>query len=139
MITIYTDGACKGNPGPGGYACIIRDEFGTHKTLSGGDVATTNNRMELMAAIVALESLEVKSSITLYSDSTYVIDGITKWIHGWYKSNWKNNSVKNIDLWKRLDSIAKQHDMKWNWVKAHNGNEYNELVDQLACNAVVYK
>jgi ribonuclease HI len=139
MITIYTDGACKGNPGPGGYGCLVQYENGTHKTLSGGDVATTNNRMELMAAIVALESLEVKSNITLYSDSKYVIDGITKWIYGWYKSNWKNNSVKNIDLWKRLDAITKQHSVIWKWVKAHDGNPLNELVDELACKSVVYK
>lgn len=138
MIKIYTDGACKGNPGPGGYGCIICDEKGTHSVLSGGSVATTNNRMELMAAIIALESVPVNSSITLYSDSKYVIDGITKWIYGWNKSNWKNNSVKNIDLWKRLDAITQQHNVIWQWIKAHNGNEYNELVDQLASSSVVY-
>jgi ribonuclease HI len=139
MITIYTDGACKGNPGPGGYGAIIKFTDGTTQQLSGGNPDTTNNRMELFAVIVALESIELNSVVTLYSDSKYVIDGITKWIHGWYRSNWKNNTVKNIDLWKRLGDISKQHTIDYQWIKAHNGNEYNELVDQLACASVVYK
>ena len=138
MITIYTDGACKGNPGPGGYGAIIKLSDGTTNELSGGDPATTNNRMELLAVIVALESLELNSVVTLYSDSKNVVDGITKWIYGWHKSNWKNNTVKNIDLWQRLDAISKQHKIEYQWVKAHNGNELNELVDQLACASVVY-
>jgi ribonuclease HI len=136
-IEIFTDGACKGNPGPGGWGALLR--MGAHeKEMSGGDPATTNNRMELMAAIRALEALIEPCAVTLHSDSKYVLDGITKWVHGWQKNGWKNASkqpVRNADLWHELIAAAKPHKVEWVWVKGHNGHAENERADALACAA----
>ena len=136
-VEIFTDGACKGNPGPGGWGALLR--VGRHeKELSGGEADTTNNRMELTAAIRALEALIEPCAITLHSDSKYVLDGITRWVHGWQKNGWKNASkqpVRNADLWHELIAAAKQHRVEWVWVKGHNGHVENERVDALACAA----
>jgi ribonuclease HI len=136
-VEIFTDGACKGNPGPGGWGALLR--VGPHeKELSGGEAATTNNRMELTAAIRALEALIEPCAVVLHSDSRYVLDGITKWVHGWQKNGWKNASkqpVRNADLWHELIAAAKQHQVEWVWVKGHNGHAENERVDALACAA----
>jgi ribonuclease HI len=136
-VEIFTDGACKGNPGPGGWGALLR--VGRHeKELSGGDPSTTNNRMELTAAIRALEALIEPCAVVLHSDSKYVLDGITKWVHGWQKNGWKNASkqpVRNADLWHELIAAAKQHQVEWVWVKGHNGHAENERVDALACAA----
>jgi len=133
-VIIHTDGACKGNPGPGGWGAII--QFGDKtKELSGGEPLTTNNRMELTAAIMALEALTRPCRIDLHTDSKYVMDGITGWIHGWKARGWKTadkKPVKNDDLWKRLDTARARHDVKWHWVKGHAGHELNERADQLA-------
>lgn len=138
-IAIYTDGACSGNPGPGGWGAILR--AGEHeKELSGGEDETTNNRMELMAAIAALEELKKPSSIDLFTDSTYVRDGIMKWIHNWKRNGWKTAAkkpVKNVDLWKRLELAMEPHDIEWHWVKGHNGHPDNERADELARNAII--
>lgn len=132
----YTDGACSGNPGPGGWGVLLvaRDGDTVVKTreLSGGEAETTNNRMELMAAIKALEALDRATTLTLVTDSSYVKDGITKWIHGWKKSAWKKGKVKNIDLWQRLDAATMRHDITWEWVKGHAGHPENEKADELA-------
>jgi ribonuclease HI len=135
----YTDGACSGNPGPGGWGCLmIAREGGSvikQKDLSGGAAQTTNNQMELLAAISALESLTKPSQITIITDSVYVKDGITSWIHGWKKRGWKtaaNKPVKNEELWKRLDAATKSHDVTWQWVKGHAGHPENERADELA-------
>ena len=133
-VNIFTDGACSGNPGPGGWGALLRYN-GTEKELSGGERDTTNNRMEMLAAIVALESLSQPCRINLYTDSTYVKDGITKWIIGWKKNGWRTAAkkpVKNVDLWQRLDEIIKPHDIDWHWVKGHSGHPENERVDDLA-------
>jgi ribonuclease HI len=136
-VEIFTDGACKGNPGPGGWGALLR--VGRHeKELSGGEAQTTNNRMELTAAIRALEALIEPCAVMLHSDSKYVLDGITKWVHGWQKNGWKNASkqpVRNADLWHELIAAAKQHQVEWVWVKGHNGHAENERVDALACAA----
>jgi ribonuclease HI len=136
-VEIFTDGACKGNPGPGGWGALLR--MGRHeKELSGGEPATTNNRMELTAAIKALEALIEPCAITLHSDSKYVLDGITKWVHGWQKNGWKNASkqpVRNADLWHELIAAARPHRIDWVWVKGHAGHAENERVDALACAA----
>ena len=133
-VLAFTDGACLGNPGPGGWGVLLR--FGaTEKELSGGDAATTNNRMELMAAISALESLKRPTRVRLSTDSRYVMDGITKWIHGWKKNGWKTadkKPVKNADLWVRLDTAARPHSIDWQWVKGHSGHAENDRVDELA-------
>ncbi|MFO1242657.1 MAG: ribonuclease HI [Rickettsiales bacterium] len=130
-VTIYTDGACSGNPGPGGWGAVLI--YGKHeKDLCGGEESTTNNRMELMAAIMALESLKEPCEIDLYTDSEYVRRGITEWIHGWIKSDWKKGKVKNVDLWERLLAATQRHTMRWHWVKGHDGNPMNERADQLA-------
>lgn len=138
-IVIYTDGACSGNPGPGGWGAILRS--GEHeKELSGGEDETTNNRMELMAAIAALEELKRPSPIDLYTDSTYVRDGIMKWIHNWKRNGWKTAAkkpVKNVDLWKRLELAMEPHDIEWHWVKGHAGHPDNERADELARNAII--
>lgn len=138
-IVIYTDGACSGNPGPGGWGAILR--AGEHeKELSGGDDETTNNRMELMAAIAALEELKQPSPIDLFTDSTYVRDGIMKWIHNWKRNGWKTAArkpVKNVDLWIRLESAMERHDIEWHWVKGHAGHPDNERADELARNAII--
>jgi ribonuclease HI len=134
-ITIYTDGACSGNPGPGGWGAWLQS--GDHeKELFGGEPETTNNRMELTAAIKALEALKRKpSTVDLYTDSVYVRDGITKWIHNWKKNGWRTAAkkpVKNDDLWKELDAQISQHNISWHWVKGHAGIEGNEKADELA-------
>jgi len=133
-VEIYTDGACRGNPGPGGWGALLRFN-GKEKTLHGGEHATTNNRMELTAAIVALESLKRPSSVMLMTDSKYVKDGISQWMVNWKKRGWKtanNKPVKNIDLWQRLDEVVQQHAIDWQWVKGHSGHPENERADQLA-------
>jgi ribonuclease HI len=133
-VEIFTDGACLGNPGPGGWGAILRYR-GEEKELSGGELETTNNRMEMLAAIMALESLTRPVSAQLFTDSTYVRDGITKWIYGWKKNGWKTASkkmVKNVDLWQRLDIAAERHFIDWQWVKGHSGHPENERADDLA-------
>ena len=136
-IVIFTDGACSGNPGPGGWAAILRK--GDHeKILKGNAPDTTNNRMELTAAIQALEALRRPLSVTVYTDSQYVRDGITQWIANWKQNGWRNANrkpVKNADLWERLDSLCQTHQVVWEWVKAHAGHPDNERVDKLAQNA----
>ena len=133
-VTIYTDGACSGNPGPGGWGAILM--YGPHKKeMSGGEPQTTNNRMELMAAIVALEALKEHCEVILSTDSQYVRQGITQWIHNWKKRGWKTadkKPVKNVDLWQRLDAALGQHQIKWEWVKGHAGHPENERCDELA-------
>lgn len=135
----YTDGACSGNPGPGGWGALLiaRDGDKVIKTreLSGGAAETTNNQMELLAAITALETLDRPTSLTLVTDSVYVKDGITKWIHGWKARGWKTAAkkpVKNEELWKRLDIATQRHDVTWEWVKGHAGHPENERADELA-------
>ena len=134
-IVIYTDGACSGNPGPGGWGVILMS--GEHrKELSGGEAETTNNRMELTAAFMALEAIKGEGrAIELYSDSNYVRDGITKWIHGWKRNGWKTadkKPVKNAELWQRLDAARLKHKVEWHWVKGHDGHPENERADELA-------
>jgi len=133
-VTVYTDGACSGNPGPGGWGAVLR--FGdVEKELKGGEPHTTNNRMELMAAISALEVLKKPCEVDLYTDSQYVRQGITSWIHGWKRNGWRTadkKPVKNEDLWRRLDAAAERHDVEWLWVRGHAGDELNERADQLA-------
>ncbi len=133
-VSIYTDGACSGNPGPGGWGAILR--FGeTEKELKGGELHTTNNRMELMAAISALEALKKPCEVALYTDSQYVRQGITGWIHGWKRNGWRTadkKPVKNADLWQRLDAAAARHVVDWRWVKGHAGDPGNERADALA-------
>ena len=135
----YTDGACSGNPGPGGWGAILIAKDGEtvlkERELNGGAPQTTNNQMELMAAICALEALERSSTVTVVTDSSYVKDGITTWIHGWKKRGWKTagkKPVKNEDLWKRLDAAQARHDVTWEWVKGHAGHPENERADELA-------
>ena len=137
QVDIFTDGACKGNPGPGGWGALIR--YGQHeKEIAGSENDTTNNRMELMAAIKALNILVEPCNVRLYTDSKYVSDGITKWVDGWKRNGWKNASkqpVRNADLWHELIDAASRHEIEWNWVKGHNGHEGNERADILASNA----
>ncbi len=133
-VEIFTDGACSGNPGPGGWGAILRWR-GEEKEIYGGEPETTNNRMEMMAAIQALESLKRATPVILYTDSTYLRDGITKWIHGWKKNGWKTSAkkpVKNEDLWRRLDDALADHDIDFRWVKGHSGHPENERADELA-------
>ena len=137
-VTIYTDGACSGNPGPGGWGAVMRWR-GQEKELSGGEAETTNNRMEMMAAIAALEALKRPCDVVLTTDSSYLRDGITGWIHGWRRNGWKTAAkkpVKNADLWMRLDEAAKRHRIDWRWVKGHAGHAENERADALARAAV---
>ena len=133
-VFVYTDGACSGNPGPGGWGAILT--FGEHrKELSGGEPDTTNNRMELLAAISALEALKRPSKVILHTDSNYLKDGITKWIHGWKRNGWKTadkKPVKNVELWQRLDQARTGHTLEWHWVKGHAGHPENERADELA-------
>ena len=133
-VDIFTDGACRGNPGPGGWAALLR--YGdTEKMFSGAEEQTTNNRMELMAAIEALEQLKKPMDVVLTTDSQYVKDGITKWIGGWKRKGWitsQKKPVKNVDLWKRLDAAVANHSVEWKWVKGHSGHTENEMVDQAA-------
>ena len=134
QVEIFTDGACRGNPGPGGWGVLLRFQ-GKEKTLYGGELETTNNRMELTAAIIGLESLNKPYSVTLTTDSKYVMNGITDWIENWKKRGWKTAAkkpVKNEDLWRRLDKACSQHEINWQWVKGHSGHRENELVDALA-------
>jgi ribonuclease HI len=137
-IKIYTDGACSGNPGPGGWGALL--VYGeTEKELSGGEKDTTNNRMEMMAVITALESLKSACKIDLYTDSKYVLQGATEWMPGWKKKGWKTadkKPVKNQDLWQRLDDAMLRHEIKWHWVKGHDGHVENERVDELARAAI---
>ncbi|UWR00100.1 ribonuclease HI [Rhodobacteraceae bacterium S2214] len=135
----YTDGACSGNPGPGGWGAILIAKDGENvlkeRELNGGQAKTTNNQMELMAAISALEALERSSVVTVVTDSSYVKDGITSWIHGWKKRGWVNAAkkpVKNVELWKRLDAAQARHQVTWEWVKGHAGHPENERADELA-------
>ena len=133
-VKIWTDGACSGNPGPGGYGAIL--QFGEReKELSGGESATTNNRMELMAAIVALEALTRPCAVDLHTDSQYVRNGVTQWIAGWKARGWKTadrKPVKNVELWRRLEEASERHDVAWYWVRGHAGDEMNERADALA-------
>jgi ribonuclease HI len=134
IIDIYTDGACSGNPGPGGWGAILRWR-GTEKELAGGEAETTNNRMEMMAAIKSLESLKRPVKARVHTDSQYVKDGITKWITNWKRNGWKTAArkpVKNADLWQRLEEAANAHDVEWYWIRGHNGHPENERADELA-------
>jgi ribonuclease HI len=138
-VEIATDGACKGNPGPGGWGAVIRSGA-REKDISGGENPTTNNRMELMAAIKALEALKKPCRVTLSTDSKYVMDGLTKWIHGWRKNAWKTadrKPVKNADLWQLLVAASTPHQIDWQWVKGHNGHPDNERADKLASDAAL--
>ncbi|MBB3694767.1 ribonuclease HI [Sphingomonas sp. BK580] len=139
LVEMFTDGACKGNPGPGGWGVVIRS--GAHeKELSGGDSVTTNNRMELTAAIEGLNALTRPCRVKLMTDSRYVMDGLTKWIHGWRKNGWKTadkKPVKNAELWQALLAAAEPHRVEWEWVKGHAGHPENERADRLASDAAV--
>ena len=137
-VEIYTDGACRGNPGPGGWGALLRYN-GHEKTLKGAERETTNNRMELMAAIQGLESLTRPCRVRLTTDSQYVQKGITEWIAGWKRRGWKNAArqpVKNADLWQRLEAAARAHEVEWHWVRGHNGHPENERADELANQAI---
>lgn len=134
IVEIFTDGACSGNPGPGGWGALLR-YGGVEKELSGGEAQTTNNRMEMMAAIMALESLKRPMKVALTTDSQYLKDGLEKWVHGWVKREWKTadkKPVKNVDLWQRLLKAMEPHEVKLHWVRGHNGHAENERVDELA-------
>ena len=137
-VIIHTDGACSGNPGPGGYGAILT--FGDHeKEISGGEPHTTNNRMELMAAIAALEALKRPCNVDLHTDSQYVQQGISSWIKSWKRNGWRTadkKPVKNVDLWQRLDAALAPHEVHWHWVKGHDGHEMNERADVLARSAI---
>jgi ribonuclease HI len=139
QVEIFTDGACKGNPGPGGWGALLR--MGGHeKEMAGGDPATTNNRMEMTAVIRALAELNQPCAVTLCTDSKYVIDGITKWVFGWQKKGWvnaKREPVANEDLWREMLIVIKPHTIEWKWVRGHNGHVENERVDKLASDAAV--
>ena len=134
-VEIFTDGACSGNPGIGGWGAILRYKE-TEKELSGGELETTNNRMELMAVIQALSALKTACNISLYTDSQYVMKGITEWLDNWKKNSWKTSNkkqaVKNVDLWQQLDELVQKHEIRWIWVKGHNGHAENERCDALA-------
>lgn len=137
-VVIYTDGACEGNPGPGGYAAIV-EGMGDPVEITGGAPRTTNNRMELLAVIEALRSLPEASAVRVVTDSQYVVNGITKWIHGWKRKGWKNASrqpVKNRDLWEALDEQARRHRVRWEWIRGHAGHPMNERADALARKAI---
>ena len=133
-VEIFTDGACKGNPGPGGWGALLRYQ-GKEKSLFGGELDTTNNRMEMQAVIEALRSLKRPCDVKLTTDSIYVKNGITNWVAGWKQRNWKTAAkkpVKNVDLWKQLDEECAKHDVEWHWVKGHSGHRENEIADELA-------
>lgn len=133
-VQIFTDGACRGNPGPGGWGALLRYRE-QELELYGSDPDTTNNRMELMAAIMALESLKRSCDVEVHTDSQYLRDGVTGWIHGWKRNGWKTAAkkpVKNVELWQRLDAAANQHNVSWHWVKGHAGHDLNERADELA-------
>lgn len=137
-VLIYSDGACSGNPGPGGWGAVLIS--GKHrKEISGGEVLTTNNRMELLAAISALDALKKRSDVELYTDSAYVKNGITGWVHGWKKNGWRTadkKPVKNAELWQRLDALRNKHNVAWHWLKGHAGHPENERADELARQAM---
>ena len=136
---IYTDGACSGNPGPGGWGAVIFNQRDNQKNISGNEKNTTNNRMELFAAIMALKKIKSNSEVTIYTDSIYVKNGITEWIVKWKKNEWKNSKkklVKNKDLWIKLDNLCAQNKVSWKWVKGHSTNKYNNLADELATQAI---
>ena len=136
---IYTDGACSGNPGPGGWGAVIFDSDNNQTNISGKEKNTTNNRMEILAAIMALKKIKSNSQITIYTDSTYVKNGITEWMFNWKKNDWKTASkkpVKNKDLWIKLDKLCEKNKVSWKWVKGHATNKYNNLADQLATSAI---
>ncbi|MEA3012223.1 MAG: ribonuclease [Sphingomonadales bacterium] len=138
-VEIFTDGACKGNPGPGGWGVVIR-AGAREKELNGGEPLTTNNRMELLAAIRGLEALKRPCRVQLYTDSTYVRDGITKWIHGWRRNGWRTadkKPVKNAELWQELVEAAAPHRVEWHWVKGHSGHAENDRADALACDGAL--
>ena len=133
-VVVYTDGACKGNPGPGGWGALLRWK-GHEKELFGGELNTTNNRMELTAVIQALSALKSRCEVAVYTDSEYVKNGITTWIHGWKQRGWRTadkKPVKNVELWQRLETLASQHDVQWHWVRGHDGDPGNERADALA-------
>jgi len=138
MVTIYTDGACRGNPGPGGWGALLMS--GSHeKVLRGSESQTTNNRMELQAAIGALAALKGRCQVSLFTDSEYLRKGVLEWLEGWKKRNWKNAAkkpVKNRDLWEQLDALLSDHEIDWHWVKGHSGDAGNERADQLANEAI---
>jgi ribonuclease HI len=137
--TIYTDGACSGNPGPGGWGAVILDEREKQNNISGKVKETTNNRMELMAPIMSLKKIKSRSDITIFTDSTYVKNGITEWIKKWEKNGWKNSSkkpVKNKDLWIKLNELCQKNKVIWKWIKGHSNNKYNILADKLATRAI---
>ena len=134
VVVIHTDGACSGNPGPGGWGAVL-DYNGHRKELKGGETLTTNNRMELQAAISALDSLKRPCAVEMHVDSQYVKDGISKWIHGWKRNGWKTadkKPVKNVELWQALDAAIQRHQISWHWVKGHDGHPENERADELA-------
>ena len=136
FVEIWTDGACKGNPGPGGWGAVLRAADGRERELSGGEAPSTNNRMELMAAIEALNALKRPCRVSLTTDSNYVRDGIRSWIHGWKRNGWKTSDkkpVKNAELWQALDTARARHEVEWRWVKGHAGHPENERADALAC------
>ncbi|HSB23724.1 MAG TPA: ribonuclease HI [Burkholderiaceae bacterium] len=138
-VVVYTDGACKGNPGPGGWGALLR--WGDHeKEMFGGEARTTNNRMELTAVIEALSALKQRCRVAVYTDSEYVKNGITSWIHNWKQRGWRTadkKPVKNVELWQRLDELATAHDVRWHWVRGHNGDPGNERADELANKGVL--
>jgi ribonuclease HI len=137
-VVIHTDGACSGNPGPGGWGAILEWD-GHRREIKGGDPHTTNNRLELTAAIMALEALKRPCTVELFTDSQYLRNGITKWIHGWKRNGWRTadkKPVKNIDLWQRLDTALARHDVRWHWVRGHAGHDLNERADELAREAI---
>lgn len=136
ILEIYTDGACKGNPGPGGWGVLMLWN-GHEKKLSGYVENTTNNRMELQAAIEALKAVKKPMKIKLHTDSNYVKDGITDWIKKWQINGWNKGKIKNVDLWQELHQLTKNHDIEWIWVKGHSGHKYNDMVDKLACDAAM--
>ena len=138
LVSIFTDGACSGNPGPGGWGAILK-WANRERELSGGEPYTTNNRMELLAAIAALEALKRPCTVDLHTDSQYVRQGIMQWIHGWKRNGWRTadrKPVKNSDLWKRLDEAIARHEVRWHWVRGHAGHALNERADELARNAI---
>jgi ribonuclease HI len=137
-VEIFIDGACRGNPGPGGWGALLRYQ-GVEKTLNGGEWLTTNNRMELIAAIVALETLKDRCAVTVTTDSRYVMSGISSWLADWKRRGWKTAArkpVKNEDLWRRLDAACERHQVRWQWIKGHSGHPENERADQLANEAI---
>ena len=136
---IYTDGACSGNPGPGGWGAVILDQDDKQKNISGSEKNTTNNRMELLAAIMSLKKIKTNSQVVIFTDSTYVKNGITEWMKNWKKNGWKNSRkklVKNKDLWEKLDKLCEANSVSWKWVKGHSSNKFNNLADELATKAI---